>query len=206
MRWALLGFLLLGCTQGDPRSEEVWAIDFQTYAPEIELTVATLALDHALLEDLVIEYLETYFDGLPIRFEVGTAIGSRSMSSICLRHGSDSKVGRGILDIDNTHAVHDCGEPDGTEHGAFVNKVEQLLRGQLDSVNYTPQQRTALFAKVLAMVLAHEIGHGVGLEHSTQDYGRGDIMKASPIFDIHQMYYFNQPDRDVLAVNLLFGQ
>jgi len=207
MRWVLASFLLLvcGCTQGDGRSEEVWAVDFLTYESEVVETMADLGIDPVEVENLALDYLADYFADLPIRFEAGSALGSSSMSSICVRHGSSTKVGRGILDINNTHVVHDCGEPDGTEHGAFVDRLALILRPQLTSFNYTTQQRANLFARVLAMVLAHEIGHGVGLEHSTADYGPGDIMKAAPVFDINQVYYFNVPHRELLAVNLAFG-
>ena len=65
--------------------------------------------------------------------------------------------------------------------------------------------RTDVFAKLLAMVLAHEIGHGVGLEHSTVDWGNGDLMRAFPVFGRDVEYYFNGPHAAELARLLLFG-
>jgi len=200
--------LLAACSAAvpdDPRVLEVWSIDLDTYGAEVAVTLTELDLDRIELERETLRYLRDYFDGLPIVFEVGVAWGDPLKSSVCIRHGSGSNFGRGFLDEDNTEADHNCGEPDGTEHGVFINRLAQIFEPFSEAEQLTGHDRVDLFARLLSMVIAHEVGHGIGLTHSEQDFGVGDIMKETPVFGAHVDYFFSEPARATLATNLLFG-
>lgn len=194
---------LAACEEQDARTSEIWVIDFDTYGGEVEETLAELAIDRTSVEEAVLVHLQLMFGTLPVTFEIGSEIGSATKSSICVRHGSEMRIGRGLLNFGNTRPVHDCGEPDGTEHGAFINRIATIFVSQ-DTPRIRIAERADAFAKLLALVLAHEIAHGLGIEHSTADFGRGDIMKAAPIFDVDEIYYFNA-EHQVQLASLIVG-
>ena len=205
MWWVFLVLLLVGCDAGaDPRTAEVWVVDFQTYGDEVAQTMADLGLDQLMVEQATLDAVSNYYADLPIRFELGTAIGSSTKSSICIRHGSTHRFGRGVVNPDNTRAVHDYGEWNGTEHGAFVNRVAAVFAAQVAGEGYDHGTRVDMFAQLLGVVLAHEIGHGLGLEHSRRDWGPGDIMKPLTILDAHQFYYFSEQHRAELEANVIY--
>ncbi|MFQ5844197.1 MAG: hypothetical protein ACE5JG_04335 [Planctomycetota bacterium] len=150
----------------------------------------------------------------------GHVLPARSFrfNTICTRYGPQSGIaGRALLDPFNQTIEHDCGNA-GTPLGVFVNRIvgPYLLafRNGLASAPVTaadaPRLRRLLmghapagareealfrladdFGRVVGAVLAHEIGHSLGLGHSAPSAGPGDIMNASIQVGPWVSYSFN---------------
>ncbi|MHC4952877.1 MAG: hypothetical protein ACYTGZ_03240 [Planctomycetota bacterium] len=198
--------LLVGCGaggDGDVRTAELWVIDFQTHADDVDAVVARLDLDPRLLQDSTMERLRAFYagrfvsGGFAIFFELGKARRSSTTSSICLSNGDGRSLGRGALDIGNDNADFDCGVSDRERRGVFVDRIADVFEPQVASLNLTVAQRTEFFAGLLALALAHEIGHGLGLEHTT------GIMATLPDFDIRANHAFTRAQEMLLDDNIV---
>lgn len=163
---------------------------------------------------------------------VGGVIGASSnrYSTICIRYGNTgSTVGTAWLDDGNDSIEHDCGNPGGTPLGIFANRVlSPYLSAYNNSIASNPvgagdvdglramllgaapsgARQQAIwnvangYGRVLGAVLAHEIGHSLGLNHTNPSGGAGDIMNASLFVSQGTTYAFNAGHWALLLNNL----
>jgi len=200
----LVAALMLACDpdETDPRVQEIWRIDLVSYGAEVDDALLMLGLTRPEIEDRLIDWLEYYYDGLPIYFERGPVEQTPYKSGICLRAATDGTYGWGVLDEGNHHAEHLIGEGDNVSYGVYIDQVAETFDQQAYGLGLTHDQVADEFARLLGVVVAHEIAHGLGLVHTGPEYGLGDIMRP-PFLALSIDYAFNPDQYELLRANIV---
>lgn len=144
--------------------------------------------------------------------------GPLSYNSICTRNSNTgTTIGTAYLDNGNTRIEHNCGNPNDLVLGVFANRLVGPFRAAMgNGIRNEPitaadipalqsllagndpsgAREQAIFGaadrwgRVLAAVLAHEIGHSLGLTHAT-GANSSDIMNPSLQIGPSIQYAFN---------------
>jgi hypothetical protein len=194
---ALPVLFVAACSEqaGRHGGEEIWIVDFQTFGSQLAEVLDPHGIACETVSLVAIECMRDAFAGLPIEFRLGTS-AAPGENYICVRQGEDDALGRGILDLGNTGFEFACGERHGLPFGVFIDNVLHQIVAQGAEVT---DQRVG---RMLGVILAHEVGHGLGLVHSTAFAGSGDIMNGN-VLDVGQEdFYFTEEHVGVLRRNL----
>lgn len=195
VRLFLLGALTAAgaCSAADYRPEQIWVVDLQSHADELDPLLAPRGVDREELAALTLNQLYVFYDGLPIRFAFGEPEDVGASNYICVRTSESDLLGRALLDVGNTGVEFNC----GGDLGIFLDNILT----QFDNQRTIPTaEQLSLF---LAVILAHEIGHSLGLPHTDGQFGLGDIMNGNGIYDVQRLDYAFIPEhRTLLLENL----
>jgi len=128
---------------------------------------------------------------------VSLACGRQLVTQALRARSAETESMVGAFDVGNDSPDFDCGSSSGELRGVFIDRIAQVFEPQVAPLNLTTLERTRFFAGLLALALAHEIGHGLGLEHTN------GIMATLPDFDIRANHAFSKAQEMLLDDNIV---
>lgn len=174
IRVALLPLMLLafGCGGSGESYPQAWTLDVSPEAIEL---VEAISWDAEAFYTLVCDHAERIADGSGLTFELGDASGG-DIKGVITAHGTGADE-RGVLGS----AIRGTGRAE-LNMGELFNHMFGHAPARVALISHSMDDA----ARLVAVVVAHEVGHAMALSHNAQSM----VMRALPVLEVSERHAF----------------